>query len=211
MRKLAALLVVMGMAVSAVAQDEVDDTGYESGDAKIGSGWGFNIQVATVGFVLGGMYNYKLAPNTMLTTSLDMFWVNGKDEQQVYNPITGFYETLNSESILMTPLSFSIKRRLLADAVSNTFRPFVMVGAGGIFGWYIGGDISKKKLNQSYSDFKTTQFAPTGVVGVGIDLGKPGLTNYGFDVKYQVVRYNGHLGVRRRFDNVQVGFHVNFY
>lgn len=191
--------------------DSYYEQNYESGENRIGGGWGFNVQISSTGFVIGGMYSIKPAKYTFFTTSLDMFWVRGKDEQQAINPYTGYPETINAETILMLPLQFSIKRRILSESISNTLRPFVSISAGVVKGWYFGGDISRSKLDSLTShDFKASQFAPTGSVGFGADFGRPGQSAYGLDIKYQFLRFANHLGLRRKFDNFQLGFHMNF-
>lgn len=199
-----------------VAQTEPDsdsyyEQNYESGEQRILGGWGFNVQISSEGFVLGGLYNYKIAKYTFFGTSLDMFWVRGKNEQQAINPYTGFIETINSETILILPLQFSIKRRILGESISNTLRPFVILSGGAVKGWYLDGDISRARLDSlTKGDLKTSQFAPTASVGFGADFGKPGQNAYGLDIKWQILRFPNHLGLRKSFDNFQLGFHMNF-
>ncbi len=198
------------------AQSEPDTNSYyeqyyESGEQRIRGGWGFNMQISSTGFILGGTYSIKPAKLTFFTTSFDLFFVRGKDEQQAINPYTGFIETINSESIVMLPLQFSVKRRIFSESISNTLRPFILLSAGVVKGWYLDGDISRSKLDSITSfDLKTSQFAPTGSVGFGADFGKPGQSAYGLDLKYQFLRFENHLGLRKRFDNFQLGFHMTF-
>ncbi|KAB2881597.1 hypothetical protein F9K33_00655 [bacterium] len=191
--------------------DPYYEQNYESGEQRIHGGWGFNVQISSTGFVLGTMYSIKPAKYTFFSTSLDMFWVRGKDEQQAINPYTGYIETINSETILMLPLQFSVKRRILGESISNTLRPFVMFSAGVVKGWYFDGDISRSRLDSvTKFDFRSSQFAPTASLGFGADFGKPGQSAYGLDLKYQFLRFPNHLGLRKRFDNFQLGFHMNF-
>ncbi|HNO10485.1 MAG TPA: hypothetical protein PKI67_06125, partial [bacterium] len=105
-------LCILMLGLPLFAQEEFDETSYESGDSKLGNGWGMNVQVSTVGFVIGGVYHYKVAEHTWLSSSLDLFWVNGENEQQVYDYNTNQYISINSETILMLPLVFQMKRRL---------------------------------------------------------------------------------------------------
>ncbi len=201
MRTVIALLVLLAPAV--LAQDEQENQHeYDSGESKIPNYWTFNVQISSEGFVIGGARHFKVAPFTHLSVAGDIFWVRGKDEQ-----VDVFGNTINGESIMILPLTVSLKRRLLGETLSNTFRPFVTVGGGGVFGWYIGGDLKRSQLA---SDHKDTQFALTGVAGVGADFGRPGSSAYGFDIKYQIIRFPNHLGLRKNFDNLQIGFHVNF-
>jgi hypothetical protein len=198
-----------------LAQAEPDsdlyEQNYESGEQKIRGGWGFNVQISSEGFILGGLYNYKIAKYTFITTSLDMFWVRGKDEQQAIDPVTGFPVTINSETILVLPLQFTIKRRILGESISNTLRPFVSLSVGAVKAWYLDGDIGRSKLDSITGfDLNTSQFAPTGSIGFGADFGKPGQSAYGLDLKYQFLRFEHHLGLRKKFDNFQLGFHMNF-
>lgn len=193
--------------LSLVSQEEFDETAFESGDAKLGNGWGMNVQVSTVGFVIGGVYNYKVAQHTWLTSSLDLFWVNGENEQQVYDYNTQQYISINSETILMLPLVFQMKRRLFPETMSSNLRPFIVGGGGVVYGWFIDSDIRKSQLPKPQEN---TQYTYTLIGGIGADIGKPGSTGYGLDVKYQWLRYSNYLGARKKFDNIQVGFHVNF-
>lgn len=50
------------------AEAELDpyEQNYESGEQKIRGGWGFNVQISSEGFILGGLYNYKIAKYTFL-------------------------------------------------------------------------------------------------------------------------------------------------
>jgi hypothetical protein len=88
-------------------------------------------------------------------------------------------------------------------------RPYVTAGVGAVYGIFINSDVSTKQLRDS-TDFKATQFAPTATLGLGADFGKPGTTGYGIGIKYQLLRFKNHLGARTNFDNLQIGFHVNF-
>lgn len=198
------LLSVLLLGSRAFAQDgESNPHDYDSGEDRIPNYWTFNVQISSEGFVLGGARNFKLAPYTHLNVAGDIFWVRGKDEQ-----VDVFGNTINGESIMILPLTFNIKRRLLGESLTNTFRPFMSIGGGGVFGWYIDGDASKADLDSL--GHKKTQVAITGIAGIGADFGKPGRSAYGFDIKYQLLRFPNHLGLRKSFDNLQIGFHVNF-
>ncbi|MBX7151183.1 outer membrane beta-barrel protein [bacterium] len=186
----------------AVSGQIADDDMYATGDEKINNSWGFNVQISTSGFVLGGNRNIKMAPYTYLSTELNMFWVKGKNELVDY-----LGNTINAETILILPLTFQVKRRVLGESLTNTFRPFILAGAGGVYGWYIDGDLSRSELP---ADHKSSQFTWNAVAGFGADFGKPGLSSYGMDIKYQVMRFANHLGERKNFDNLQIGFHMNF-
>lgn len=187
--------------------DPYYEQNYESGEQKIRGGWGFNVQISSEGFVLGGLYNYKIAKYTFFGASLDMFWVRGKDEQQAIDPITGFPVTINSETILILPLQFNLKRRILGESISNTLRPFVVVSAGIVKAWYLDG---QKPTGGLPKDHDNSQYAPVASVGFGADFGRPGMSAYGLDLKYQILRFPNHLGLRKGFDNFQLGFHMNF-
>lgn len=187
--------------------DPYYEENYESGEKRIRGGWGFNVQISSEGFVMGGLYNYKIAKYTFFGASLDMFWVRGKDEQQGYDPYTGYPVTINSETILILPFQFYIKRRILGESISNSLRPFLMVSAGAVKAWYLDGD---KPTGGLPPDHDNNQYAPTGSVGFGADFGKPGQSAYGLDLKYQLLRFHDHLGLRKHFDNLQLGFHMNF-
>lgn len=182
----------------ATAYDEEEP--YQSGDEKIRNYIGFNIQISTDGFVLGGYFDKKIAPYTHLGLSLDMFIVKGRNEIVDW---TG--RTLNSENIMILPLTLNVKRRLFPEGITNSFRPFVAAGAGGIYGYYFSGDVRKAP------DHKRSQYTPTAFVGLGADFGKPGsASTYGMDIRYQIIRFSHSLGERSRFDNFQVGFHMGF-
>ncbi|NUM79465.1 hypothetical protein HUU42_01565 [bacterium] len=206
------LFLCMSLApLTARAQDEkkqttsgenMEDDLYATGDEKINNSWGFNVQISTSGFVLGGIRNIKMAPYTYLSTELNMFWVKGKNELVDY-----LGNTINAETILILPLTFQVKRRVLGESLTNTFRPFILAGAGGVYGWYIDGDLSRSELP---ADHKSSQFTWSAIAGFGADFGKPGLSSYGMDVKYQIMRFGNHLGERKNFDNLQIGFHMNF-
>ncbi len=212
MRNLYRALILLAGMCPLRAQNAQSDTSnfegvYDSGDSKIKSNWAFNIQISTDGFVLGGVYNHKLAKNTFLATSLDMFWVRGKDEQLGINPITLQPETINSETILLLPLQVSMKRRIFAESVSNTLRPYISVGVGAVCGIFISSDSPDSILPAPQDHF---QFGPTATLGFGADFGKPGASGYGMDIRYQILRFKNHIGARNKFDNFQIGFHMNF-
>lgn len=212
---LSSLLMLIALArVSAQTQPDSEayyEEYYESGEQRIRGGWGFNMQISSTGFIIGGLYSIKPADFTFVTGSFDLFVVRGKDEQQAVNPYTYTIETINSESILMLPLQLSVKRRIFSESISNTLRPFVSFSAGLVKGWYLDGDISKVKLDSVTGfDLKTSQYAPTGAIAFGADLGKPGQSAYGLALKYQFLRFEHHLGLRKRFDNFQLGFHMTF-
>jgi hypothetical protein len=131
-----------------------------------------------------------------------MFWVKGKNEIVDY-----WGRTLNAENILIVPLVFTVKRRLFPESMTNTFRPFVAAGIGGVYGYYISGDLHRSQLPP---DHDRSQYTPTGIAGIGADFGKPGSSGYGMDVRFQILRFSNSLGQRKNFDNLQIGFHMNF-
>lgn len=184
-----------------VHDKDVDDI-YQSGDDKILNFWSFNLQVSSDGFLLGGAYNRKVASYTHLAVSADMFWVKGKNEIVDY-----WGRTLNAENILIIPVVLTVKRRLFPEDMTNTFRPFISAGAGGVYGYYISGDLKKSQLP---SDHDRSQYTLTALAGIGADFGKPGKTGYGMDIRFQFLRFPNSLGQRKNFDNLQIGFHMNF-
>lgn len=200
--KVTTLWLALLPAVLSAQEKTKDPYDYDSGENLITNYWTFNVQISSAGFLLGGARNLKIAPYTHASVAADLFWVRGKDEQVDY-----LGRTINAESILMIPLTFTLKRRFLGEQLTNTFRPFVSIGAGGVYGWYIDGDLDRSELP---ADHDNTQVALTALAGLGADFGKPGPSAYGFDVKYQVLRFAHHLGRRRHFDNLQLGFHVNW-
>lgn len=197
---------ILGGVFAQDSTDELEQSLFDNGEQKIGHSWGMNVQISTGGFVMGGVYNRKVAPKTFAIISLDMYWVNGKNEQTDW--YTG--RTINGENILITPLIVSIKRRLLADDLSNTFRPFVSVGVGGVWGWYIDGELRKDSLLSRYPDHSASQLSYCGMASIGADFGTPGYNSYGVDIRYQLIRFPNHLGQRKVFDNLQLGFHMTF-
>ncbi len=199
-------LLLLTAGIRAQDEDSIEQNLFDNGEERLSNSWGLNIQISTAGFVFGGVYHKKLAPMTFAAASLDLFWVNGKNEQTDW--WTG--RTINGENILMLPLMISVKRRVFADDLSNTFRPFVTAGVGGAFGWYIDGQMSKSDLLEKFPDHDPSQVTYTVLAGVGSDFGRPGDNAYGVDIKYQVLRFPDHLGQRKKFDNVQLGFHVSF-
>ena len=171
-----------------------------TGDAEIRNNWIFNVSITSSGFLFGTGKYFKVMPYTHLGLTADMIWVKGEDE------FIGFFgETINSENILVFPLVLTLKRRVFANSLINTMRPFVTVGAGGVYGLFINSD-----LNSKPTDHERSQFAPTGLAGFGLDFGKPGETGYGLKIQYQFLRFPNHLGQRTDFSNLQIGFHLNF-
>lgn len=175
---------------------------YLSGDEKIHHYWGLNIQISTDGFLIGGNYNRKIAAYTHLSVSADMFWVKGQNEM-----VDFWGRTLNAENILIIPVALTAKRRIFPESLINTFRPFVNAGIGWVYGYYISGDFARSQLPP---DHDRSQYAPTIIGGIGADFGKPGRSGYGMDVRYQILRFPNSLGQRKSFDNLQIGFHMNF-
>ena len=202
-----AILFLLAVFPLSAQTDSVDYNGaYDSGESKIKNNWAFDIQISTDGFVLGGSRNIKIAPGTFFGTSLDMFWVRGKNEAIGIDYYTGLPTTINSETILLLPLEFHLKRRILTESISNTLRPYLSAGLGAVYGLYISGDKPAGGLPVPQDK---SQFAPTASLEFGADFGKPGTTGYGVEMRYQFIKFKEHLGARESFNNFQIGFHVN--
>ena len=170
-----------------------------NGDVDIGSEMQFSLSIASSGFVVGIGKLWKFKPFTHMGVTLDFGWAKGQDEF-----VDAFGNTINPENVLIFPATFVLKRRILANSIVASMRPYAYVGAGIAAALYAGGDVQKP------DDHKDFQIGPQGLFGIGIDFGKPGSGGYGFKVQYQIIRFANHIGERDTFDNLQLGFALRF-
>lgn len=174
-----------------------ESSDYGDGENLIRGGWHLDFAMSTVGFNLGGGYDRKIAPSSYVGINASFFWVRGNNEAQF------FYSTINNEDIILFPAYVYLKRRVLNNAVSSSFRPYVSAGVGGVHGIFVSGDTKT-------ADHRDTMLSGAGFGALGADFGTPGTRTFGFELKYEVIRFPHNLGERDKFDNFQVKFYFLF-
>lgn len=177
MNRLLSILVVLCVPVFLMAQYE------DLEPPQHGTEYGIGFTLAMGGFGLGGYYRYALPGYMGLGASADFYMMRDDKEYEIYDPYSNFYYQLNKiNRLFFIPIHVELKKRLFPNDIEDNFRPYLVGGAGGVFGMNFprktqveGGDYPRKNEFRFTVDF---------YFGFGVDI----TTNedYYFSIRPQI-------------------------
>jgi len=106
----------------------------QSAQDHINSGWGLDVLFSNFGFGIGGFYQRFFSRDVTGFVDIDFSGVKSPNENDtyVYDPYTGALlgPAGKVNDIYMIPITFGVQYRLFADAITESFRPYIDAGFG---------------------------------------------------------------------------------
>jgi len=88
-------------------------------------------------------------------------------------------------------LLFTVKKRLLAYAIDDQFRPFIAVSAGPVFGMNFPEDYNQQVFKNQY------EWAANISAAAGVDIALDGNYLIGLRLQYRFMKFTDTLGERQ--------------
>lgn len=170
----------------------------------------FNISDTGIGGGLKILYT-ALNEDTKMGYGFMISGVRGENESVVVDPFDPFgipRKIGNNFFTLIVPVNFTIKRRILRDAIDSNMRPFITAEAGPIFGIAFpnrdenGFNYSfGTKLGKGKGQLSGNLFA-----GFGVEIGSPDTREFGITFGFHYIRFPNALGERKEYAGVDLRF-----
>ena len=147
-----------------------------------GSGIGMGIALNNSGFGINGFITRALTPTLSLTTELSIRSEKHEQEQKFFDFFGNSLIPYKLNYMLMIPLEVGVQKRVFADAIEDSFRPFVQASAGPTIGYiypYFNDDNQNMELDQGEKTFDSigslfkglAEFGIGGSIGFGAQFG----------------------------------------
>lgn len=148
---------------------------------------GANVLFSQSGFGLGFFYQYPFSDILWGFVDLGISGARTTSEfETIYDPWTGRFLVPGKVNRLYNlPLTFGIIHRVFAESIGETFRPFVMAGAGPAL---------IVSTPYEYEFFQSWKYAhgyirPATFIGVGAFIGPASQGNVAFQVRYYYIPF----------------------
>jgi outer membrane protein W len=140
--------------------------------------WGFTFSITDYGFGGGLYYKYSFDPMLAAGVNLD---IGGAKTSKEF----GFTDEIKIHRIYVMPLMANIQVRVLANSLTEGFRPYITAGAGPVFVMF----------NDGQQEFFSALFKPTfdmtfgSFLGIGANFGTDAKTLFGANIRYFIIPY----------------------
>lgn len=152
------------------------------------SQWGGAFSVLESGSGLGVFYAKPLKNFYHIGVTFDAYML--RDSKQFeYIDYYGYYRVGNKRNnVYIFDLLFTVKKRLLAYAIDDQFRPFVALNIGPVFGMNFPEASNVENVKNQY------RWAPNIALAAGADVALDGNYLLGLRLQYRFMRFNDQLG-----------------
>ena len=151
--------------------------------------WGIDVLFSNYGFGLGGFYRDYFSRDVTGFIDVEFTGVKNSNENDmyVYDVYTNSYVSLTGKlnDIYMIPMAVGVQYRLFADALTETFRPYVNAGIGPTF------IIAAPDSLNFFSGVAHAQVVmiPEFYVGLGANFGRDPHSIQGVNFRYYYIHY----------------------
>lgn len=149
---------------------------------------GFDVTFGTNGLGFGGFFQRNIKGNLSYSVNLLVSGARRTDEFEAYDPTTGrIFIPGKVNRLYSFPLSIALQHRLFSETLSESFRPFVALGAGPSLILSLPYEkpfFSSFGSSNSFIRFNT-------YVGVGVNLGASRSGMYGLSLRYYYIPFGG--------------------
>jgi hypothetical protein len=151
--------------------------------------WGFIFSITDYGFGVGLYYKHSFDPILAAGVNLD---IGGAKTSKEF----GFTSEVKIHRIYVVPLMANIQYRLLANSLTEGFRPYITGGAGPVF----------VMSNDGQQDYFSALIKPSfdvtfgSFIGFGANFGSDPKTMFGANIRYFIIPYaKGIESIRDHF------------
>ncbi len=149
--------------------------------------WGFDLLFSQNGFGFGGFYRREFSRDFFGFLHLGMSGAKNTDELDRYDSERGLFVPDKINRLFMFPTTIGVERRLFADDLSDSFRPYLQAGVGSAL-------IMAMPYNEGFfSDIGDTKFyiRPSGFLGFGAYVGESKSSLTAVNIRYYYIPFGG--------------------
>jgi hypothetical protein len=163
-------------------ENEYDDELFEQNKTE----GGLVFSMAESGSGVGMFFSLPFASKFHAGLSLDAFFLRDSKQIEYADPYYGGYYQINKiNNVYIFDLQITLKRRLFAEDLDDSFRPFISGGFGPVFGMNFPEDES---LKDQY------EWSFGGFVGGGADVTFDKRYFIGLRGQYRIIPFSRKLG-----------------
>ncbi len=198
---------IRSMQAQQVASDQGQvpaNTTLAEGEEPYKNVWGLDVLVSNDGFGLGGSYRRAFTPDLSGIVAFSISESKDTREIEQYDPyFNQTYTPGKLNRFLVLPLTFALQYRMFREDIVETFRPFVMGGAGPVMVYempYASLDKSVYPVSAEQVDFFKAigkgqpHYTGTFFIGAGANFGSDKSAIFGLSFRYYFTYlYSGGL------------------
>lgn len=185
------LFLVVGLLLPAFSQDQLGQLVEDDPQPIIKKQGGFAYSLVETGSGLGGFYEIPFRNFLHFGGEFDVMMLRDNGQIDFVDPYTGYPITIGKKNnVYLLHLMGTLKWRLFADDFDDSFRPFIIAGAGPVFGMNFP---EKNNVLETKNQYRWT-FG--GLIGAGLDADTEGKYFMGFKVQYRFLPFFQKLGER---------------
>ncbi|MEJ2543504.1 MAG: hypothetical protein P8Y99_05505 [Calditrichaceae bacterium] len=164
----------------------------ESPEPSSESQWGGAFSVVESGSGLGVFYAKPLKNFYHIGVAFDAFMLRDSKQFEYYSYAYQTYLTGNKQNnVYVFDLLFTIKKRLLAHAIDDQFRPFIALNIGPVFGMNFPEATNEAKVENEF------EWAANVALAAGADVALDGNYMLGLRLQYRFMKFTDILGERQ--------------
>ena len=129
-----------------------------------------------------------------------------RDKNQIDYYYNGYPYTIGKQNnVYLFDLLLTVKKRLFAEDFDDSFRPFLIAGAGPVFGMNFP-EFDRDALGQKLED--QYRWTLAGVIGIGLDADVDGKYYFGFRTQYRIMPFSKQLGERKDHSMIDIRLEI---
>ncbi len=204
MRKYFFILILLFLPLALSAQ--IDKYLEDDPEPTIKNHRGLAYSLLETGSGLGLFYELPVEGFFHLGLGFDVFMLRDNNQIDYTNPYTGYPSVYGKENnVFLFDLMFTAKKRLLADRVDDSFRPFLIGAVGPVFGMNFpeaDRDAEGIKLKDQY------RWTAAALIGIGLDADVDGKYFFGFRTQYRFMPFSKQLGERKDHSMIDIRLEI---
>jgi len=198
---LSRVLIIL-LIISSISQAQLDEEPKRESKSEIG----FVFTMAESGSGVGGFIAWPLIGGFHLGFNLDAYFLRDSKQIDGYDYIYNMPYSLNKENnVYLFDAMITLKKRLFADDLDDSFRPFITGGFGPYYGLNFPEDIPDPEGNMPKDEY---EFTVGGFAGVGVDVVVNEKTFVGIRGQYRVIPFSNAVGERSNHSMFELRFEI---
>ncbi len=180
-----------------------------------GNEYGAGFTVAMSGFGFGGFYRFALPNYFHIGVDFDFYMMRDDKEYSFYDPYFDYYFEVNKlNRLFIIPINLELKKRLFADSIEDSFRPYIIGLAGFTFGMNfpkkenypyaeLGGvDISSLPQHNEY------RFTLNFAIGIGVDFSTNDNFYFSIRPQYRFIHFAEPIASKKNHSTFEIRFEL---
>ena len=161
---------------------------------------GFVFTMAETGTGFGSFFSLPFGSIFHAGVAIDAFFLRDSKQFEYQNPYTGYIQSINDiNDVYIFDAMITLKRRLFADDMHDSFRPFITGGFGPVYGMNFPED--EKRQTQK-------EFSFGGFVGAGADISMDKKFFISVRAQYRLLPFSRPIGERSNHSMFELRFEL---